>query len=133
MGFVDDQYAITEAPQPQRLVPRRQHSEQRLIDGADAHMREERLAAVVGDPGRARGAASLLVAVVRRALAPRLLQDRRCEALVQLALAVSEHERGLGSVGKQPPIALLQPLEHRVRRRHGRQREEQPIGAILSQ
>ena len=51
--FVRDEYFAQKSPQPQRLMLGRQYTEQGLVDGTYANVRQQRFLTAVGKPGRA--------------------------------------------------------------------------------
>ena len=116
MGLVDHEYLARQGVESQGIIARRQHAEQHLIDRTDADLGEKRLAATIGKPLRA-GDRVRLGLTHRPALqvAKRVVKPRAAVGEGKRRFAV-EHGAKRG-----------QPRPHRVRCRHRRQREEQPV------
>ena len=92
MNLVEHEHVIRQPPQPERLEFRRQHAQQCLVDGADTDMRQQRLAAIVGEPGGADGCrVVLVVAGGSRGWRLCYAEDGAMEFVVQVPLAVCEH------------------------------------------
>ncbi|MCY1290913.1 hypothetical protein D9M70_400790 [compost metagenome] len=110
----------------------RQHRQQGLVQGTDAHLGEQRLLAVVGQPGvalcRGRGVAWIIAAVRRL---PAGFQDALAKAVHQLSRTMGENQRRLRLLVVQPPVDLPHPLVHLVGGGHARQGEIQPMGHAL--
>lgn len=125
MRFVDNQDVPRQTEQAQRRVACRQNRYNRVVDCAGADLREERLAPIVGNPGRISRARWLVCrgggVVVR--IGSRF-KNARYETFMQTAARMRQDQRGAGSFREQPPIRIAKPGIHRIGCRHRRQGEE---------
>ena len=124
VNLIDDQHLAEQAEQAQRLVFAVQHAEHRLVDGADAGGGHQRTFVVVGQPGgaaRARG----LVLLRCIGFAASGAKNGGSEILHQSALSVREDQAVVAC--EQLPKDARDAAIHRIRRRHGRQADEETV------
>ena len=119
MGLINDQDAPGKRMLPQGEELLGQDAQKRLVDGAGPDLGEQRAPPVIGDPGGA-GCGHRLVP--RVGVGP-TRQPHLCEALGEIPTPVQQGERRARLRREQPSMRIMQTREHRVRRRHGRQRE----------